>query len=105
MTSSLEIGEKLGLGMSPVTALAAVAAGDPCLLVIDQLDAVSFASGHVPAGFHTVVELIQEAVAFPGMRVPLACRGFDLTTITGFASWSQMRRSHALTSTRSPLNR
>jgi hypothetical protein len=79
MTSTAEVGDKLGLGTSPVTALAAAAAGDACLLVIDQLDAVSFASGRMPSGFHTVVDLIQEeAAAFPQMRVLLACRAFDL---------------------------
>jgi hypothetical protein len=78
LTSTAEIGEKLGLGASPVTALAAVGAGEACLLVIDQLDAVSFASGRIPSGFHTVVDLIQEAAAFPQMRVLLACRAFDV---------------------------
>ena len=78
LASTAEIGEKLGLGTSPVTALAAVAAGDACLLVIDQLDAVSFASGRIPGGFHTVVDLIREAAAFPQMRVLLACRAFDM---------------------------
>lgn len=78
LTSTAEIGEKLGLGTSPVAALAAVAAADPCLLVIDQLDAVSFASGRIPSGFHTVVDLIQESAAFPQMRVLLACRAFDV---------------------------
>jgi hypothetical protein len=78
LTSTAEIGENLGLGTSPVTALAAVAEGDPCLLVIDQLDAVSFASGRIPGGFHTVVDLIQEAAAFPQMRLLLACRAFDV---------------------------
>jgi hypothetical protein len=78
LTSTAEIGEKLALGVSPVTALAAVAAGDASLLVIDQLDAVSFASGRIPSGFHTVVDLIHEAAAFPQMRVLLACRAFDV---------------------------
>lgn len=78
LASTAEVGEKLGLGVSPVTALAAVAAGGACLLVIDQLDAVSFASGRIPSGFHTMVDLIQEAAAFPQMRVLLACRAFDV---------------------------
>jgi len=78
LTSTAEIGENLGLGASPVTSLAAVAEGDPCLLVIDQLDAVSFASGRIPSGFHTVTDLIQEAAAFPQMRLLLACRAFDV---------------------------
>ena len=78
MASTSDLGRQLGLGVSPVTALAAVAAGGPCLLVVDQLDAVSFASGRLPSGFNTVVDLIREAAAFPQMRVLLACRAFDV---------------------------
>ena len=78
MASTSDLGDQLGLGVSPVTALAAVAAGGPCLLVVDQLDAVSFASGRLPSGFNTVVDLIREAAAFPQMRVLLACRAFDV---------------------------
>ena len=78
MASTSDLGHQLGLGVSPVTALAAVAAGGPCLLVVDQLDAVSFASGRLPSGFNTVVDLIREAAAFPQMRVLLACRAFDV---------------------------
>ncbi len=78
MASTSDLGHQLGLGVSPATALAAVAAGGPCLLVVDQLDAVSFASGRLPSGFNTVVDLIREAAAFPQMRVLLACRAFDV---------------------------
>jgi hypothetical protein len=76
-TSTTTLGEDLELGRSPVAALAAVAGTKPCLLVVDQMDAVSAASGRVPEGFDTVADLVQEATAFPQMRVLLACRAFD----------------------------
>lgn len=76
--STGEIGQHLDLGMSPVAALAATAGDRPSLLVIDQLDAVSLASGRMPQRFDTVADLIREAAAFPRMRVLLACRAFDV---------------------------
>jgi hypothetical protein len=76
--STAQLGEHLGLGRSPVAALAVAAGQNPSLLVIDQLDAVSLASGRMPQGFDTVADLFQEAAAFPQMRVLLACRTFDV---------------------------
>lgn len=76
--STAEIGQQLGLGMSPVAALAGAANERPSLLVIDQLDAVSLASGRMPMRFDAVADLVREAAAFPQMRVLLACRAFDL---------------------------
>ena len=72
------LGEQLGLGASPAAALAALAGDQPALLLIDQLDAVSLASGRMPASFDAVAELLREAAAFPQMRVLLACRQFDI---------------------------
>ncbi|MEV5935245.1 hypothetical protein AB0L56_21595 [Streptomyces sp. NPDC052079] len=76
--STHELGQRVGLPMSPVGALGAVAAGQPCVLVVDQLDAVSMASGRIPATFDAVADLVDEAAAYPGMRVVLACRSFDV---------------------------
>jgi hypothetical protein len=76
--STAEIGQRLGLGMSPVAALAAAANERPSLLIIDQLDAVSLASGRMPHSFDAVADLIREAAIFPQMRVLLACRAFDV---------------------------
>lgn len=76
-SSTVELGQRLGLDRSPVSILAAVA-GDPSLLVIDQLDAVSLASGRMPLTFEAVADLIREAGAFPEMRVLVACRKFDV---------------------------
>lgn len=76
--STHALGVSLGLGGSPVAALAAVADGQDCLLVIDQLDALSLASGRLTERFNQIVDLIDEAAAFPAMRVLLACRQFDI---------------------------
>jgi hypothetical protein len=77
-STSLALGHLLGLEASPVTALAVLAKDTPSLLVIDQLDAVSFASGRMPQTFEVVGDLIREAAAFPEMRIVLACRKFDV---------------------------
>ncbi len=76
--STQELGVRLGLEGSPVPALAAAADGGDCLLVVDQLDALSLASGRLPLRFDQVAELIDEAAAFPQMRLLLACRQFDI---------------------------
>ncbi|MEH0399173.1 ATP-binding protein [Streptomyces sp. B21-088] len=75
--STHELGQRVGLPMSPVGALGVVADGRPCVLVVDQLDAVSMASGRIPETFDAVADLVDEAAAHPGMRVVLACRAFD----------------------------
>jgi hypothetical protein len=72
------LGQQLGLPASPVATLAAAANEQDCLLVIDQLDAVSFASGRMPASFDGVAEMVSQASAFPRMRVLLASRQFDV---------------------------
>jgi hypothetical protein len=77
-SSTTELGNRLGLDASPVAALAAVAAERPCVLIVDQLDAVSLASGRMPRNFNAVADLVREASVFPNMRVVLACRKFDV---------------------------
>ncbi len=78
-SSTHELGvERLGLSASPAVALAAAAQGRECLLVIDQLDAVSLASGRMPTTFNHVAALLREAQTFDEMRVLMACREFDV---------------------------
>ncbi|MEU4173714.1 serine protease [Streptomyces sp. NPDC026589] len=76
--STHEMGQRIGLPMSPVSALGAVAAGRPCVLIVDQLDAVSLASGRIPDTFEAVADLVGEAAAHPAMRIVLVCRAFDV---------------------------
>ncbi|MEV4926366.1 NACHT domain-containing protein [Streptomyces roseoverticillatus] len=75
--STRELGQRIDLTMSPVSALGSVANGRPCVLIVDQLDAVSLASGRIPDTFDAVADLVGEAMADPAMRVVLVCRAFD----------------------------
>ncbi len=72
------LGRHMRLPASPVRTLAAVAQGQDCLLVIDQLDAVSVASGRNPQFFDCVGAMLEEARQHPNMRVLSACRRFDV---------------------------
>lgn len=76
--STTEVGRQLGLDTSPAAALALAADGRNALLIIDQLDAVSLASGRMPQSFDVVMDLIGEALSVSGVRVVLACREFDV---------------------------
>ncbi|MGJ9420900.1 hypothetical protein [Aeromicrobium sp. CF3.5] len=72
------LSDELGLGMSPVAALSLVAGNGHGYLLVDQLDAVSLASGRMPENFDAVADLVEEALLLPNVSVVLACRGFDL---------------------------
>lgn len=77
--SAAQLGRELGLTDSPVTVLAAAAGERECLLVIDQLDAVSYASARIATeSFDAVAEMLRQVDAFPKMRVVLAVRRFDV---------------------------
>lgn len=76
--STIELGAQLGLSTSPVAALRMAADGRDAFLIIDQLDAVSLASGRLPERYDVIADLIQEATAADGVRVILACRLFDV---------------------------
>lgn len=68
----------LGHCGSPAHILAAIAYNRPCVLVIDQLDAVSIASGRHSEFFDCIQEILRHAEGHPEMRLLLACRAFDL---------------------------
>lgn len=76
--SSEAVGHQLGLPASPVHVLAQLSPSERCVLVVDQLDAVSQVSGRNARGYDAVAELLREAEAFSNVRVVLACRQFDL---------------------------
>ena len=73
-----ELGQRLGLPASPASALANLADGKDCLLIIDQLDAVSLASGRNPEFFDCIAAMLNQANHHPNMRVLVACRKFDV---------------------------
>ncbi|WP_205913832.1 hypothetical protein [Rhodococcoides fascians] len=76
--STVELGSQLGLEASPVAALRMAASGRDAFLIVDQLDAVSLASGRLSERYDVVADLIQEAMAVDGVRVVLSCRLFDV---------------------------
>ncbi|HRO31492.1 hypothetical protein [Citricoccus sp.] len=76
--STTDLGRQLGLETSPAVVLALAAESRDAFLVIDQLDAVSLASGRMPESFDIVVDLIGEALSVSGVKVILACREFDI---------------------------
>ena len=73
-----KVGEQIGLPGSPANVLAAVAQGEQCILVIDQVDALSLASGRHTDLFDCIFEILRQAQAHPNVRILLACRKFDL---------------------------
>ena len=73
-----EVGEQIGLPGSPAKVIAAVAKGRKCVLVIDQLDALSIASGRNHQLFDCIHEIVLQAQAQSNVHILLACRRFDL---------------------------
>ena len=73
-----ELGSSLGLPASPVSVLAGIAEGRDCLLVIDQVDAVSHASGRNPEFFDCVSAMLHQAQSYDNIKVLCACRKFDI---------------------------
>ena len=73
-----ELGKRLGLPASPASTLANLADGNDCLFVIDQLDAVSLASGRNPEFFDCIGAMLNQAKHHPNMRVLVASRKFDV---------------------------
>ena len=73
-----KVGEQIGLPGSPANVLAAVAQGGHCVLVIDQVDALSLASGRNTDLLDCIYEILRQAQAHPNVRILLACRKFDL---------------------------
>ena len=77
-----EVGLQLGLRRSPAKVLAAISKNRNCVLVIDQLDTISRASGRHQEFFECVEEIINQAIKYPQIKLMLACRKFDLDNDT-----------------------
>ena len=72
------LGTNRGLPASPVISLGNSADNQPSVLCIDQLDAVSVVSARQQWAWDTLNELLEEARAYPNMRVLFGCRSFDM---------------------------
>ncbi|MGN5734571.1 nSTAND1 domain-containing NTPase [Arthrobacter psychrochitiniphilus] len=77
-SSTAELGAQLGLTNSPVASLRLAADGRDAILIIDQLDAVSLASGRLSERYDVIEDLVHEAMSVEGVQVILACRLFDV---------------------------
>lgn len=73
-----QVGENLGLPGSPANVLGAIADGRECALIIDQMDAVSLASGRHTQFFECINEIIRQSQTYPNMHLVLGCRKFDI---------------------------
>lgn len=76
--TSAALGKELGLPHSPVGVLAGITNGGQSVLIIDQLDALSFASGRHQQLWAVFQELLAEAERYPNLHVLIACRVFDI---------------------------
>jgi len=80
VATTAELGRQLGLEESPTLVLAAAAAGREAVLVVDQLDAVSTASGRSSDFLEAVEGLLAEARGLRDrlkLHVVVVCRAFD----------------------------
>jgi hypothetical protein len=73
-----QLGGQLDLRASPAVVLAGIADNQLCVLVVDQLDAMSLISGRQPALWQAFQDLCDEVSRYPRMKLILACRDFDL---------------------------
>jgi len=81
------IGNVLDLPESPVHVLAKIADGKPCVLFVDQLDAVSLTSGRNPHFFDCIDELFKQTDQYKNMKLVIGCREFDLENDHRFRSF------------------
>jgi hypothetical protein len=76
--STKELGAKLLLSESPALVLAGIASGGPAVMVIDQLDAISLASGRRTEGWSLFESFVQELAKYSNVSLVVGCREFDL---------------------------
>lgn len=76
--STTELGRKLNLPESPTITLAGIANGKKCVLIVDQLDAISIVSGRNPQLWNVFEDIIYEVDDYPNMHILILCRSFDL---------------------------
>ena len=97
-TQTLEdLGKQLlGHDSGPVAAFGSRFAAQTALLVIDQVDAVSEASGRSGRMRDLFFEMVRQSHLFPHMRVVAACRSYDLDRDTRLEQLGKDRLVHSL---------
>ena len=80
VTTMNDLGQAiLGRAQNPVAVFGNRNLSRPALLVIDQADAVSEASGRATKVRDFMFEMIEVAERYPGLRIAIACRSYDLS--------------------------
>ena len=93
-------GQELGLPQSPVHCLSILAARRPCVLILDQLDALRWSSNHSGDALDICKEFIQQAEAINRcsegkISIVFASRTFDLDNDRGLKELFASSDSHA----------
>lgn len=96
--SSLTYGRELGLTSSPVICLRDISAGQPAVLILDQLDALRWTNAHSARGLAICKEMLREVQAARSLGaqidVVIACRTFDLERDPEIRAWLSNDKSH-----------
>lgn len=93
-----DLGSALGLAGSPQTVLARAGKG-PCVLILDQVDALSIASGRSPQVLEAVHEMARCALTEPNLRLVMVCRAFDIANDPQIRELMNIDQSHKSTIT------
>ena len=88
----LEFGRQLDLPGSPVACLAAAAAGERGVLILDQVDAIRWTSAHSSNAWDTCERLITEALRHPNLAVVVVCRSFDVEDDPRLRAWKEQSK-------------
>ena len=101
-SSADEFGRRLGLPDSPVCCLATLAGESPCVLILDQLDALRWNINHSAEALSVCKELIGQAESFnkfegKSISIVFASRTFDLENDSGLKNlFNNERNQNAL---------
>lgn len=89
--NAFNFGNDIGLPDSPVNCLVAAAGGRPCVLILDQLDAIRWTSAHSSNPLDICRELVRQLLSFrrSGQKVSVvvSCRTFDLNHDPEIHNW------------------
>ena len=84
-------GQAIGLPDSPAICLGAFAEERPCVLILDQLDAIRWTSTHSADALEVCKEMMRQVLSFQrdgrNISIVLACRTFDLNNDKGIKEW------------------
>lgn len=93
--NAAQYGNDVGLPDSPVNCLIALAGGRPCVLILDQLDAIRWTSVHSVNSLDVCHEIINQVLAFrregKKISVIVACRTFDLKHDPEIKQWIESK--------------